>query len=72
MAWNPEPEVAVARDAAKRLGEIAHAKVDRCIVIYTLDDERIGVASYGADRQLCSQARHLANRLYDETVKALS
>ena len=57
MAWNPSPEVAVARDAAARLG------ADRAVIVYTRPDGRFGYASFGNTKELCADARHLADRL---------
>jgi hypothetical protein len=59
MAWNPSPEVAVARDAAKRLG------ADRCVLIYTKPDGVIGAASYGKTRALCEATKPVCDRLFD-------
>ena len=58
MAWNPSPEVAVARDAAKRL------KADRCVVLYTTAEGKIGYASYGETKSLCAESRRLGDLLY--------
>jgi hypothetical protein len=58
MAWNPSPEVAVARDAAKKLG------AKQAIIIY-FTDTQIGMASYGATKELCREAGRLGNRLYE-------
>jgi hypothetical protein len=69
MAWNPSPSVAVARDAAKRLGEIGGSTVNRCIVLYTLDNGRMGYASYGQTPFLCNGAKKLADVAY-EAVEA--
>lgn len=33
MAWNPSPEVQVARDAAQRLGELSKARTAMCVVL---------------------------------------
>jgi len=51
MAWNPSPEVAVARDAAKRLDSPI------CIVLW-LDAQGngVGMASYGKTMVLCKVA----------------
>ena len=52
MAWNPSPEVAVARDAAKRLGD-----APMCIVLWVDKDGRgLGMASYGKTMALCKSA----------------
>jgi hypothetical protein len=60
MAWNPSKEVAVARDAAKALGD----RVDRCIILYTTESGQIGYASYGKDRRLCEQAKQIGDSIY--------
>lgn len=69
MAWNPRPEVAVARDAAKRLGEIHKSKVRQCIVVYTTEAGQLGVASYGETKAECAEAGKLADKLYDQAMK---
>lgn len=65
MAWNPEPEVAVARDAAKALGD-----VPICVVIWlTNDGQRVGVASYGRSRALCDDAGRLGKHIHKAALK---
>jgi hypothetical protein len=63
MAWNPTPEVAVARDAAKRLG------ADRIVLTYTTKAGQIGYASYGETKALCAETKRLADRLHDESMQ---
>lgn len=58
MAWNPSPEVAVARDAAKRLGD-----ADQCIVLW-IKGQQLGMASFGRTKQLCAEARPLGEACY--------
>lgn len=65
MAWNPSPEVAVARDAANKLAPLIGAKLDRCVIVYTLEDGRLGYVSYGANKRLCDEAKAMADDLYD-------
>lgn len=64
MAWNPTPQVAIARDAAARIGEEIKAPVDRIVVLYTTEDGRFGYASYGKNKSLCGEARRLGDHLY--------
>lgn len=64
MAWNPSPEVATARDAARRL------KADRCILIYTTAEGNIGMASYGETKALCAATGKVGDALY-EAAKVL-
>lgn len=67
MAWNPSKEVAVARDAAKALGD-----APQCIVIWvTPDGERLGVASYGRTRELCAATKVMADAAYDAVMESL-
>lgn len=65
MAWNPSPEVAVARDAANKLTPLIGAKLNRTIIVFTTDDGRLGYVSYGANKRLCAEAKELGDRLYD-------
>ena len=63
MAWSPSKEVAVAREAARALG------ASRVVIIYTMGDEKIGVASYGQTKLLCAETGNLGDALYDATVQ---
>lgn len=69
MAWNPSPEVQVARDAASRLGTIAKTTVKQIVLIYITDDDRLGSVTYGRDRNLCAQAKLLGDKLYRRTIE---
>lgn len=64
MAWNPSPEVAVARAAAKDLA------AKQCIVIY-LTESQIGMASYGQTKKLCAEAGKLGDVAYDAIMREL-
>jgi hypothetical protein len=59
MAWNPSPQVAVARDFGKKFG------ADRVIIYYALPDGRYGYASYGATKRLCDEAGRVAEETYE-------
>jgi len=67
MAWNPAPEVKVARDVAKKLGD-----VPMCIVFWVTDDNQLGMASYGKTKELCSEAGKLGDVLYERCLEKLS
>ena len=69
MAWNPGPEVAAVRDAARRLGEIRKSKVRQCIVLYTTAAGELGVASYGETKAECGEAKRLADKLFDRATE---
>jgi len=57
MPWNPSPEVAVARDAAKKFG------ADECIVIYIrYVGAQIGIHSPAGER--VGEVSHLRNVEY--------
>lgn len=58
MAWNPSPEVALARDAAKKLG------ANRVVILFTTAEDKIGYASYGETRALCDETKKLAEKVY--------
>jgi hypothetical protein len=60
MAWNPSPEVAVARDAAKKLDDAPIA-----VVVFLTNDGRIGFASYGRTMQLCKNAKSLGEHIFN-------
>ena len=59
MAWNPVPEVAAARDAAKALN---NAPV--VVLLYLTNDEQIGFASYGRTKELCKFAGQLGEHCF--------
>lgn len=64
MAWNPSPEVAVARDAAKKLD------ADRCIVIYTRkSDGRFAMATFGETKALCTETKNMGDTAFDAIAK---
>jgi hypothetical protein len=68
MQWNSSPAVQVARDAAAKFSELAAGSLvptDRCIIIYTLADGRIGLVSYGSTQALCAEARRIGEQCYD-------
>lgn len=64
MAWNPSPEVAAARDAAKKLDG---APV--CIVVWLTNDAQVGMASYGKSSELCKIAGELGDALFNAALK---
>ena len=71
MAWNPSPEVAVARDAAKRLDDS-----DQCIIIYINYRTRggqggVGMATYGRTKALCDETKRLGNMAFDAVMAGL-
>ena len=68
MAWNPSPEVAVARDAAHKLGSLVGSGVRQIVVLYVTEDGRLGLASYGKDKANCAKAKWLGDRLYEQTM----
>ena len=64
MAWNPETEVAVARDAARELD------APMCVVLWvTRDGENLGVSSYGETLELCGHAKRLSDHVFDAALK---
>lgn len=65
MAWNPTPEVQVARDAAASIGKIAKSQIDMCVVMWLDNQSRAGYASYGRTSGLCGMARRIADVAYE-------
>jgi hypothetical protein len=64
MAWTPSPEVAVARDAAKKLGNAS-----MCIVLWIDEQgEHVGCASYGKTQTLCREAKGIGDAVYQKTL----
>lgn len=67
MAWNPSPEVAVAREAAKKLG------AEQVVVVFIkADSGQFGMASYGETKALCAEAGKLGDALFDRARKWLA
>ena len=63
MAWNPSPQVASARDFAKKFDK-------KIVVIMHVDDKgRLGYASYGETKLLCDAAKILADKAFDSIVE---
>ena len=63
MAWNPSPEVDVARNAARLLNSSI------AVVVYVRDDGKFGAASFGKTKELCKQAHVLCDFLFDSMMK---
>ncbi len=58
MAFNPTPQVAVARDFAKKFG------ADRVVIYFVKPDGQYGYASYGKTKELCKQAGCVADKTF--------
>jgi len=65
MAWNPSPEVAAVRDAAKALGDAPIAVV----IFITPNGDRLGMASYGKTKKLCDEAGKLGSYLFKKAME---
>lgn len=60
MAWNPSPEVQVARDAAKKLGD-----ADQIIIVYlNYKNNTMGSVTYGRTKAMCDDAKKLGDVAY--------
>ena len=64
MAWNPSPEVAAARDAARKLG------ADRAVIFYT-KGQQFGVASYGETMAKCAEAKKIGDAIFRNVEAAV-
>lgn len=64
MAWNPSPEVAAVRDAARKLG------ADRAVVFFTLPNGQCGFASYGETKAKCGEMATIGDALWAPFLKA--
>ena len=60
MAWNPSPEVAVARDFGKKF---SYNKV--YIIGVNEDKGKFEVVSYGENKQQCSEAKKCADKIFE-------
>ena len=67
MTYNPSPEVAVARDAAKRL------KASMCVVLW-IDEtgEHLGCASYGKTARICEHAKRIGDAAYEAAMQHIA
>lgn len=59
MAWNPDPEVAAARDFGGKFG------ADQVVILYRLRDGRCAYASWGKTKGLCDATKTLADSAYE-------
>lgn len=67
MAFNPSPQVAVARDAAEKLG------AEQVIIVYLNHTTgELSMASYGKSKELCRQAAVLGDAAYEAVHQVLS
>ncbi len=64
MAFNPAPEVAYARDFAKKFG------YGRVVILFD-NAGTMGVVSYGETTALCAAAKRIGEGLWPEFAKAL-
>lgn len=66
MAWNPSPEVALARDLAAKLG------ADEVVIVYlNFAKEQVGAISYGKTQAMCSHAKKLSDAAYQSVYETL-
>lgn len=67
MAWNPDKRVAAARDIAKKFG------FDQVIIIGIDNPKNIMTsASYGKNKESCSECKVLADAAYDAVFEKIS
>ena len=59
MTWNPQPEVAAARDFARKFD------ANRVVILYTQEYGNIGCASYGNTKALCTETKSRADKAYE-------
>jgi len=63
MAWNPSPEVAIARDFGTKFN------YDKVYII-GLNERKagFGVISYGKTKEKCKEASKAADRIYEQII----
>ena len=67
MAWNPSPEVALARDVAAKLG------VDQVMIVtVNYRTDQMGLITYGKTRALCDHAKTLGDAAYHAAREAFA
>ena len=62
MAWNPEPEVAAARDFVNNFD------ADRVVIIWTSEAGQCRMASYGRTKSLCDQTKLIGVMLHCDAM----
>ncbi len=63
MAWNPSPEIAVARDFAKTFNKAQ-------VIILAIDEHsNLSYASYGKTRVLCDSAEKVVDIAFNAIMK---
>ena len=62
MAWNPHPDVALARDIGKKTDQ-------DIVIIFQIKGDLIKCASYGKTKELCAHAKRIADDLYERAIK---
>jgi hypothetical protein len=67
-----KPLIDTAKTAAERISQIIGPPVDKCVVIFTTSDQRIGYASYGSNSGNCGVARRWADALYASSVENMA
>lgn len=66
MAWNPSPEVALARDLAPKLN------ADEVVIVHlNFAQDQIGLVTYGTTRQMCAHAKVIGDAAYSAVYKSL-
>ena len=58
MAFNPTPEVAAAREFARKFKK-------QQVIIIAIDNDTLQVATYGETVALCAEAKKLGDRCYN-------
>lgn len=68
MAWNPEPKVADCREIARKWGNKDQ------VIILAVDRKAntLEYASFGATKELCGQAKRLADRAFEAVSASIS
>jgi hypothetical protein len=64
--WNPSPEVAAARDFAKKFGH------ERVVIVHVNHATgKMGYVTYGLTRELCNDTKRLGEAAYNAVYKEL-
>lgn len=66
MAWNPSPEVALARDLAPKLN------ADEVIILHlNFSKDQLGIVTYGKTLPMCAHAKTIGDAAYRAVYKSL-
>jgi len=67
MAYNPSPKVAAARDIGEKF-----KKQQVIVLMIDIENGTLEYSSWGETKALCSDAKHLADKVYEAVMDAVA